>query len=195
MFAADKPSPFPGEMCGFDNLAFHYYLKGKEFDDPTCCGKGHGTYEFRMNRMIKTGVTPMLAIPPDIVGGGQKSLDMSLAWAEKMPDHWPLYLAVQNGMTPKQIEGVIRYGFAGIFLGGDDEFKKEAPAWCEFAHSFGLKFHYARAGTPDKIKAAQLSGADSLDSAFPLWTIQRFYGFRKMLTQEMLFPCSAPSTI
>lgn len=84
------------------------------------------------------------------------------------------YLAVQDGMKREHVEGIIRAGWAGIFLGGTDKFKREtAFQWCEMAHEFGLKFHYARAGTLRKLEHAKLIKADSLDSNFPLWTKAR----------------------
>jgi hypothetical protein len=42
-----------------------------------------------------------------------------------------------------------------------------------------MQLHYARAGTPAKVKHARDSGADSIDSAFPLWEQSRFEEFVK----------------
>ncbi len=54
-----------------------------------------------------------------------------------------------------------------------DRFKATAYRWRVLAHSCGIKFHYGRAGTPAKLLAAYNCGADSCDSAFPLWTSER----------------------
>ncbi len=43
----------------------------------------------------------------------------------------------------------------------------------ELAHRYGLKAHYARCGTRRKIRRAVGIGADSGDSAFPLWIKDR----------------------
>ncbi len=55
---------------------------------------------------------------------------------------------------------------AGLFLGGTDAFKdREAAYWRGVAHAAGVRFHYARAGTPRKFQHAMLVRADSLDSS------------------------------
>jgi hypothetical protein len=115
---------------------------------------------------------PYLAVVPDVVAGGMESLEFSLRWMERLPK-WPWYLAVQDGMKPVDVARHLN-GFAGIFLGGTDAFKGTAPAWRGLATENGIRFHYGRAGTPAKIEHAKEVGADSLDSAFPLWEIARF---------------------
>ena len=75
-------------------------------------------------------------------------------------------------MEAWEVEKVIDR-FDGLFMGGSDDFKREAQDWCNLAHIHGKRFHYARAGTERKIKHAIRIGADSLDSSFPLWTMDR----------------------
>jgi hypothetical protein len=84
--------------------------------------------------------------------------------------------AVQNGMTLADVRPVLD-GFAGIFLGGDNGFKAQAKEWCDLAHANGLRFHYGRAGTLAKLEHAMEIGADSADSAFPMWTKERLRTF------------------
>ena len=174
-----KIIPYEGEPWGFDNGAFRDYLRGKEFD------------EERYLRVLERAVEiteethpPYLSVLPDIVGGGRKSLDLSLSWLCRLETllgrellarmNW--YLAVQDGMSVEEIEEVLREKeeIKGIFLGGTDNFKRTAWKWSELAKRTGRRFHYARAGTPKKCVHAKLSGADSLDSAFPLWVGERF---------------------
>ena len=67
--------------------------------------------------------------------------------------------------------------YDGLFLGGTDAFKLTARDWCGLAHRNNKKFHYARAGTINKLQHAIRIGADSLDSSFPLWTKVRLLLF------------------
>lgn len=144
-------------------------------------------WQKRMWLMHERDLTPQWCALPDIV-----SSDIS----DHYTDHWLNWLAcsdlneiqttfaivLQDGMTPQQVarwldewneyDEVITIDT--LFLGGGDGFKQLAPAWAKFAHSRGMDLHYARAGTPDKMRHAIDSGADSLDSAFPLWTNERF---------------------
>ena len=157
------PAPYPGEPWGFDNGAFRDWRNGREFDGDA--------YLRRLERAYAVG-RPYIAVVPDLVAGGLRSLEFSLRWLERLPADWPWYLAVQDGMKLADVEPVLGK-FAGIFLGGTDRFKGTAYWWCQLAHKHGKLFHYARAGTPRKIQHAVEVGADSCDSAFPLWTMER----------------------
>ena len=128
---------------------------------------------------MRTGSDPLLAVVPDIVAGGQRSLDFSLGWVMRLPHSWPWYLAVQDGMETNNVEDSLHL-FSGIFLGGTDRFKRTAYRWCHLAHSHQKRFHYGRAGTIAKLVHAKKIGADSLDSAFPLWTSERLEVFANM---------------
>lgn len=162
MFINKTPTPYPGEKWGFDNGAFICWQNDKPFDEVK--------YMKRLETAYKI-TEPYLAVVPDIVGEGKRSLDYSMEWIEKLPP-WPWYLAVQDGMTLNQVADII-HRFEGLFLGGTNAFKGTAYHWCKLAHEHGKKFHYGRAGTPRKIDHAMAVGADSADSAFPLWTYDR----------------------
>ena len=162
MFISKKPSPYPGEMWGFDNGAFICWQNNKPFDEVK--------YMKRLDVAYGIG-KPYLAVVPDIVGEGEKSLRCSLKWIDRLPT-WPWYLAVQDGMTTNMVENVL-HRFDGVFLGGTNKFKSTAYGWRTLAHKHGKKFHYGRAGTPRKIDHAIAVGSDSADSAFPLWTYDR----------------------
>ena len=108
----------------------------------------------------------------------------------------PLYLAVQDGMVPADLEwdfnedengrvidptldgytgcvdGVmgepVLWKIDGIFIGGTDEFKKNTLAdWKAFCRKHSLKLHYGRC-TQTKIQIAKDAGCDSADSSHPL---------------------------
>lgn len=155
-------------IWAFDNGAFTAWREGKPFPAQR--------FKERLERALSVG-TPWLAVAPDLVAQGQKSLEFTLSWMPDLPP-WPWFLAVQDGMTPIDVEPHADR-FSGIFLGGSDAFKAQARMWCGWAHERGLRFHYGRAGTLSKLYEAQQIGADSVDSGFPLWTVERFERFAR----------------
>lgn len=153
-----------GDIWALDNGAFGCWRRGESFNVPA--------FE---RAMVLTAdyPTPYLAVLPDIVAGGLGSLAFSLEWLGRVRGDWPWYLAVQNGMTPGDVEPLIGR-VASVFIGGTTEWKEEtAQEWCDFAHGHGRRCHYARAGTLRKLIDARVVGADSVDSAFPLWNRER----------------------
>jgi len=194
MFIKKAIKPYPGENWGFDNGAFGDYLQGKTFDGDR--------YRRRLERALRLAEEyhpPYLAVLPDIVAGGMKSLEFSLEWLERELSHIPFnwYLAVQDGMPLEAVRGaLLKYPqIKGIFLGGSDQFKKTAPLWSSLAHSLGRKFHYARAGSVKKIREAVRSKADSLDSSLPLWNGQKLRRFLKALNPTMELPLFSAPTV
>ena len=161
---------YPGEPWGLDNGAFRDWKDGVPFDGD----------QFRrvLDKAVAIDEPPYLAVLPDIPGGGVASLELSLSWLDEVPD-FPWYLAVQDGMTPDDIDPTL---FSGIFLGGTNAYKATGGEWCAWAHSYNKPFHYGRCGTQAKIAHAIEIGADSLDSAVAMWTKARWRLFRESLT-------------
>ena len=166
MFVDKEPHPFDGERWGFDNRAFIAWKNGTAWDGDA--------YKRRLDRARIIPIRPYLAVVPDIVAAGKHSLEFSLEWHEKLAClPWPWYLAVQDGMDLADVAPHVAQ-FNGLFLGGTERFKaRTGYRWCQLAHEHGRRFHYARAGTPAKLVSAFKIGADSCDSAFPLWTEER----------------------
>jgi hypothetical protein len=173
MFVVRKPTPYPYELWGFDNGAFGAHLRGESFPVET--------YERRLEEALNIGSDPYLAVTPDIVANGCESLDFSLDWIAKLPNGWPWYLAVQDGMEANEVEDCL-YLFCGIFLGGSERFKSTAYHWARLAHKHRKKFHYGRASTPAKLAHAHRVKADSCDTSFPLWTVDRMRTFGYAVT-------------
>lgn len=169
MFASAPPTPRQFEDWGYDNGAYDAFTHNKPFPETK--------FLRRLDVALKVNSDPILAVCPDIVAGGMRSLDFSVKWLERLPCFWPWYLAVQDGMTQDAVLEVAHL-FAGIFLGGTDKFKLTAYRWSRLAHFADKKFHYGRAGTLRKIRHAWAVEADSLDSNFPLWTVERMSTFR-----------------
>jgi hypothetical protein len=156
------------EPWGFDNGAFVAWSRGEPF--PV------GAFQARLDRALRLPTPPLVAVTPDIVAGGERSLEFSLAWRAELPDTWPWFLAVQDGMDPADVADALPV-FAGLFLGGSTAFKRTAQHWATLAHAAGKRFHYGRASVPRKVDHAIRVGADSLDTSFPLWTTDRFEEF------------------
>lgn len=173
--------PYAGEPWAFDNGAYTDWTKGKEFD-------GDG-YLRRLDLCEKIG-TPLFAVVPDKVAGGLESLELSLAWRDRLPSDWMRYLVVQDGMSESDVLSVVHL-FDGLFLGGSNRFKGTAIYWARLAHSVCKPFHYGRAGTLRKIQHAMMSECDSFDSAFPLWSVERFLSavavWRGQVSQSEMF--------
>ena len=172
MFASDRPFPpfyYAYEPWGFDNGAFVAWTRGNQFPEKV--------FLKRLDAALRVETDPAVAVCPDIVAGGLRSLEFSVNWLKRLPSWWPWYLAVQDGMTQDAVLDVAHL-FAGIFLGGTDRFKLTAYHWSRLAHFADKKFHYGRAGTLRKIRHAYAVEADSLDSNFPLWTVDRMRVFR-----------------
>lgn len=175
--------PYDNEPWGWDNGAWKRHANGEPWDEHAFWASLMRAQVWVREKPLERCTscrTPYIAVAPDILGGGRKSLDLSLWFincvASRQIEHWPWYLAVQDGMTTADVESRIDR-FAGIFLGGTDKFKQSACDWSDMAHSHGKRFHYARASTLRKVRYARHANADSLDSAFPLWTNERFDTF------------------
>lgn len=173
IWVKSRPRPMPGEPWAMDNGAFLDYQAGRPFDEDL--------FRHRLKKAIKFATDerlPMVAVVPDIVGGGAASLDFSLKWLPKLPSDWPWFLAVQDGM---ELDAVARHlhRFAGIFFGGTIRFKFTAAMWCRLAHEHGKLFHYGRCGNSPRLNAAYMIGADSLDSSSPLWTRDKWEAFKR----------------
>lgn len=167
---------YSGEPFGVDNGAFPAWQNDTPWPEKA--------FLKMIDRVMVLGRQPYLCVLPDIVGGGLKSRDMSMAWLEKLPTGLPWYFAVQDRMTFREVEHVFRDSrITGIFLGGTDAFKATARQWALDSKKFGKRFHYGRAGTMRKVVHAVHSGADSIDSAFPLWTNDRFDRFIEVVTK------------
>ncbi len=162
---------YKGEPWGFDNGAYRDWVHGRPFDE--------GAYADRLARAL-AHPCPYLAVLPDLVAGGLASLHRSAAWLPRVTPSWPWYLAVQDGVQPDDARSFAPF-IAGVFLGGSNAYKATAQAWRAWTLEHGLRFHFGRAGTPSKVAFALECAADSLDSAFPLWTMRRWRAFERLV--------------
>jgi hypothetical protein len=168
-----RRTPWRGEPWALDNGAFKCWKLGLPWD----AGRFLGMVDWALTQ----ATPPLFGVLPDVVAAGAASLDHSLAWRARLPEAIRWYLPLQDGMREADVLPHIER-LSGLFLGGTDAFKATAARWCRLAHAHGLRFHYARAGTACKVAAAFRVGADSLDSAFPLFHRERWRRFVRLVT-------------
>ena len=149
---------FKKVSCALDNGAFRNWKLGYPFME--------NLFWETLDKCRRYSIKFDFIVCPDIVTGGKKSLEFSMEWAStKLKTAQNLALAVQDGMTPKDVNTYLLENFTHIFIGGSVEWKWEtAKQWVEYAHSKGLKCHIGRCGTLDKLKFSESIGVDSVDS-------------------------------
>jgi len=173
------PHTFP--LYFVDNGAFSCWKNKVPFDDTAFLK----TLEFVAS--IEEA-PPTFVVVPDKVAEGLKSLDFSLCWLERLKREFPNFryaLALQDGMKPKHIEPVV-HQFDWLFVGGTTEWKiRWGEFWVKFAHSHNKKCHIGRVGTARRVRWARRIGADSIDSALPLFSLAKWERFKRALTQPL----------
>ena len=154
----------------FDNGAYKDWTAGRSFD-------GEAFME-KIAQVREAEHRPDFVVVPDIVAGGFLSLSFSEQWIASLVGIAPLYLAVQDGMTEAEVVRACELPYAGIFVGGSLKWKlATGERWVAFAHERRMPCHIGRVGTFHRTRWAKRIGADSIDSALPLWSeenLQRF---------------------
>lgn len=107
-------------------------------------------------------------VVPDIVEGGLASLDFSLSWLAFVRDHGRhALLAVQDGMEPSTVEGLIGPTL-GIFIGGSTEYKLGTMVqWSTYAWMKGAHCHVGRVNSPKRIAICAAASTMSFDGTCP----------------------------
>lgn len=101
---------------------------------------------------------------PDIVAGGLRSLDYSLAWLNQLRDlPTPLLIAVQDGMEPDDVRDLLGPTI-GIFIGGSTSWKEAtAVQWGALARRRNCYLHMGRVNSARRIAICAAAGASSFD--------------------------------
>jgi len=161
----------------FDNGAYRDWTAGRGFDAVS--------FLEDLETIWRYDGRPDFIVVPDMVAGGMESLRFSMHWMcrpELRRHKVPLYLAVQDGMTPVAVMDDLRH-FQGIFVGGTLDFKlKSGRDWVDLAHQWGIPCHIGRAGTENRVKWARRLGATSIDSCLPLWSEENLARFSEDCT-------------
>jgi hypothetical protein len=145
------------ENMGFalDNGAWTYFQQGRSFDERAF-----------MHAVEKMGHRADWIVLPDIVGGGLRSLDYSLAWLERLRGlPTPVLLAVQNGCEVDDVRSFLSPS-VGIFIGGDTAWKeKTAIEWGKLARKRNCLLHVGRVNSARRIAICAAAGASSFDGS------------------------------
>lgn len=142
-----------------DNGAYRNWIKRKE--------PNFALLFALLDKIKKAELDIDFVVTPDIVAGGKQSLELSIFWSSPgtLLSGWPLYLAVQDGMSVDDVKPYLSR-FKGIFVGGSLEWKMYTAAnWIELARRHHLKCHIGRCGTINRLKWAYDIGANSVDSS------------------------------
>ena len=172
---------YPSEPWALDNGAFPAWKKG---EPPWNVHQLAAFYlaVSQVERRVRQRQLPwpLFVTLPDKVAD-PNSLRFSIDWYNRFGRDFdrrmPWYLVLQDGMRERELGrlltrtcGVIK----GLFLGGSNDFKLTAPAWCRFAREHGVHFHFARVSTIKRLQQAYEMGADSADTSQPLWEMKAF---------------------
>ena len=183
-----KPQKDFGQVpCALDNGAFVAYKKGYPFPEKV--------FLETIDECYKLNLSLDFIVCPDIVAGGEKSLEFSMKWATgKLLTAPRLALVVQDGMTTQMIDAYILKFFTVIFVGGSVKWKWDnADKWARFAHNNNKLCHIGQVGQVMKLKFADHIQVDSVDSTSfarnETWDIIEEY------KNEGLFTCKAKKEI
>lgn len=132
-------SPVPFAPYAIDNGAF------TGFDEKMFLG---------IIEKAKRTIPPLWIVVPDCVGNKKETLRMWDAWADRLRYlRWPLAMAMQDGMTPKDFRGDI------AFIGGTTKWKwRNLGMWKDVP-----RFHVGRVNTERHLWQAHEAGAESCD--------------------------------
>lgn len=142
-----------GMPYAMDNGAWSAYQQGVSFDE-RAFGKA----------VDLLGAGADWIVLPDIVAGGQRSLDYSVAWMQRLRGlSTPLLLAVQDGMSINEVRDLLSPS-VGIFIGGTTSWKEEtAQQWGALARRRNCYLHVGRVNSQRRIAICAAAGADSFD--------------------------------
>ena len=160
-----------------DNGAFTYWKKKQPFNEKAF----YRLLEKAENKR------PDFVILPDLVAQGLQSLKFSEYWLNRLENEgfkhtWAL--ALQDGMKTEDIKSFIEGApISVLFVGGTVKWKiRTGHEWVELAHSYGLICHIGRVGSMKRVIWARRIGADSIDSALPLFSKEKLDRFLRALT-------------
>lgn len=146
-----------GFPYALENGAWHRYQQGKPFV----------AAEFT-SALDRLGPGADWVVVPDIVLGGQASLELSIGWLPRVLSAAPRALvAVQNGMAPADVRPLLGPS-VGIFVGGDTRWKEQTIGlWSALGRELRCWVHVGRVNTARRIRICTAEGATSFDGSSP----------------------------
>lgn len=179
---ANWRKPPSGMRYCIDNGAWTAHQKGTELDVDAF---------YRMVSIHAAGADFLVA--PDIVGAGEKSLDLSLKSLKSLPTESLKLIAVQDGIDPNNpaLCEALRsdaIGPVGIFVGGTTEWKLKTMAdWGSMAAALGCHLHVGRVNSVKRIALCAEAGAHSIDGTSILYSPKNARRLTAALRQRDLF--------
>ena len=142
-----------GFQYAIDNGAWTAYQQNRSFDEDAF-----------WRAIDKLGEGADWIVLPDIVAGGLRSLEYSLAWLERLKGiPTKLLLAVQDGMEVDDVRELLSPSI-GIFVGGSTQWKvATATTWGAVARRRNCHLHVGRVNSAKRIQICAAAGADSID--------------------------------
>lgn len=155
--ALEPRLPPPGWAYALDNGAWSAFTRKQPFD-----------FDAFGSALERFGGNADWTVLPDVVAGGLASLELSLAWKERVLQRSPRALiAVQDGMTPAHVEQHLE-ARVGLFVGGSTEWKwATLPQWAELGRRRHAWVHVGRVNSVRRIHACSDVGATSFDGTSP----------------------------
>jgi hypothetical protein len=147
-------TPPAGFQFAIDNGAWRCFKHGLPFESE------------KFETLIEThGAAADFVIIPDIVAGGNASLEFSKLWIDRLRHFRRILLPVQDGMTSDDVGAILRrHPNMGIFLGGSTEWKlRTMYGWGMVAHALGCYYHVGRVNTVKRVRLCAEAGAHSTD--------------------------------
>lgn len=127
-------------------------------------------YERPFHDLINAfGVKARLIVLPDVVAGGDVSLEQSVSWIGRLCGAGEtLLIPVQDGMRPEQVAEFVGKR-VGIFVGGTTEWKWSSLRawWGPLALEHGCWLHVGRAASGRMVERCGIAGAHSFDTSQP----------------------------
>ncbi len=164
-----------GFRYAIDNGAWSAYQQGRPWDQ--------GRFEGVVDAL---GEDADWIVLPDIVCGGLASLDLSVAWIDRIPGM--KLLPVQDGMEPRHVRDLLTRE-TGIFVGGSVGWKESSlPMWGRLARETGCHLHIGRVNSIRRITLCSAAGADSFDGTCATRYAIRTRGLSMAVRQQAFDP-------
>lgn len=144
-----------GFPYALDNGAWTAFQSGAPFDVARFTGL-----------LERFGEGADFVVVPDVVRGGHESLRLSLRWLDRL--WWvkcPRLVAVQDGVTPADLDWLLGSD-VGIFVGGTDDWKEKTMGiWAAAARARGAICHVGRVNTQRRLRKCLAAEVDSFDGS------------------------------
>jgi hypothetical protein len=187
-----------GFQYALDNGAWSAYQRGDRFDE--------SAFLLALNKL---GRDADFVVLPDIVSGGEQSLDLTFRWMQRVYRATErVLISVQDGHEPWQIDELLGPR-VGVFVGGSTGWKlATTPRWAAVARAKSSWCHVGRVNTKRRIALCGAAGAlsfdgtsvvqypstiDRLDRATRRATLQGGLAFDDGLVPDDQHPCCVES--